>query len=137
MRGRSVRPAEQFPSLKPQVSSPKIAPTSLQTDALRIGVAVVQTFGGLLNAHPRLRALATRAGWDRGGTWLPVPCLDESAAEWRFKHKVAKLPRDAGLLSEKRIELLLSWRCTTTAPTRTRPAESARRPVKAFRQRRR
>jgi hypothetical protein len=75
-------------------------------------VAVVQTFGGLLNTHPHVHALATRGGWDRSGTWLPVPYVDESSAERLFRHKVIKLLRDAGLLSEKRIELLLSWKHT-------------------------
>ncbi|MBN1489819.1 MAG: transposase [Phycisphaerae bacterium] len=27
-------------------------------------VAVVQTFGGLLNVHPHVHSLATRGGWD-------------------------------------------------------------------------
>jgi hypothetical protein len=73
-------------------------------------VAVVQTFGGMLNVHPHVHALASRGGWDRTGTWLPVPYLDEGAAEQLFRHEVIKLLRDAGLLNEKRIELLLSWR---------------------------
>jgi hypothetical protein len=75
-------------------------------------VAVVQTFGGLLNVHPHVHALATRGGWERSGTWLPVPYVDESAAEGLVRHKVLKLLRDAGLLNEKRIELLLAWRHT-------------------------
>jgi hypothetical protein len=41
-----------------------------------------------------------------------VAYVDESAAERLFRHKVIKLLRDAGLLSAKRIELLLSWRHT-------------------------
>jgi hypothetical protein len=73
----------------------------------RIGmVAVVQTFGDLMNVHPHVHALATRGDWDASGTWLPVPYVDESATERLFRHKVIKLLRDVGLLSEKRIELL-------------------------------
>ena len=36
--------------------------------------------------------------------------MDERAAEELFRHKVLALLRRRGLLSEERIELLLSWR---------------------------
>jgi hypothetical protein len=79
----------------------------------RIGmVAAVQTFGGLLNVHPHVHAIATRGGWDRSGTWHGVAYVDQTAAELLFRHKVVKLLRQEGLLSEKRIELLLSWQHT-------------------------
>jgi hypothetical protein len=39
-----------------------------------------------------------------------VPYVDERAAEEVFRHKVLALLRRRGLLSEERIELLLSWR---------------------------
>jgi len=65
-----------------------------------------------LRPHPHVHAIATRGGWDRDGTWHPVPYLDEHAAERLFRHKVIKLLRDAGLLDQRRIELLLSWKHT-------------------------
>jgi hypothetical protein len=73
-------------------------------------VAVVQTFGDRANFHPHLHALVTRGGWTGFGDWVPVPYVDERAAEELFRHKVLGLLRRRGLLSEERIELLLSWR---------------------------
>jgi hypothetical protein len=56
--------------------------------------------------------LAAAAGEEKGfrrGV-VPVPYVDERAAEELFRHKVLGLLRRRGLLSQDRIELLLSWR---------------------------
>jgi hypothetical protein len=80
-------------------------------EGLRPGmVAVVQTAGDLGNWHPHVHALVSRGGWTRGWKWVPVPNVDERAAELLFRHKVLRLLQDEGLLSEERTELLLSWR---------------------------
>ena len=73
-------------------------------------VSMAQTFGDRANFHPHVHALATRGGWTSSGEWIPVPYVDERAAEELFRHKVLALLRRRGLLSEERIELLLSWR---------------------------
>jgi hypothetical protein len=73
-------------------------------------VSVVQTFGDQANFHPHVHALASRGGWTDCGEWVPVPYVDEGAAEEVFRHKVLALLRRRGLLSEERIDLLLSWR---------------------------
>jgi hypothetical protein len=73
-------------------------------------VSMVQTFGDQANYHPHVHALATRGGWTRSREWIPVPYVDEGAAEELFRHKVLALLRRRGLLSEERIDLLLSWR---------------------------
>jgi hypothetical protein len=73
-------------------------------------VSVVQTFGDRVNFHPHVYALVTRGGWTRCGEWIPVPYVDERAAEELFRHKVLGLLRGQGLLSQERIDLLLSWR---------------------------
>ena len=44
-------------------------------------VAVAQTFGSVLNAHPHTHCLASRGVWDEKGQWLPVPYIDTTAAE--------------------------------------------------------
>jgi len=75
-------------------------------------VSMVQTFGDQANYHPHVHALATRGGWTRSGEWIPVPYVDEGAAEELFRHKVLALLRGRGLLSEERIDLLLSWGTT-------------------------
>lgn len=73
-------------------------------------VTVVQTFGGSANFNPHVHAIATRGGWTASGVWVPVPYVDERAAERLFAHKILRMLREKDLLSERRIELLLSWR---------------------------
>jgi hypothetical protein len=59
-----------------------------------------------------VHALVSRGGWTRGWQWVPVPFVDEHAAELLFRHKVIRLLQHEGLLSEERTELLMSWRHT-------------------------
>jgi hypothetical protein len=73
-------------------------------------VSVVQTFGEGAKFHPHLHALCSRGGWTASGEWIPLPYVDEAAAERLFRHKVLALLRRRGLLSQERIELLDSWR---------------------------
>jgi hypothetical protein len=73
-------------------------------------VAVVQTFGDRANFHPHVHVLVTHDGWTSSGEWIPGPYVDERAAEELFRHKVFGLLRRRGLLGQRRIELLLSWR---------------------------
>jgi hypothetical protein len=54
----------------------------------------------------------SRGGWTRGGEWIPVAFVDEHSAELLYRHKVMRLLQDEGLLSNRRCELLLSWRHT-------------------------
>ena len=82
-------------------------------EGLRPGmVVVVQTAGDLATWHPHVHALVSRGGWTRDWGWVPVPYVDEHAAELLFRHKVMRLLQDVGLLTEERTELLLSWRHT-------------------------
>jgi hypothetical protein len=73
-------------------------------------VSVVQTFGEGARFHPHVHALCSRGGWTACGDWIPLPYVDEGAAEKLFRHKVLALLRRKGLLSQERIELLSSWR---------------------------
>jgi hypothetical protein len=58
-------------------------------ESLRPGmVAVVQTAGDLARWHPHVHALVSRGGWTRGWEWVPLPYVDEHAAELVFRHKV-------------------------------------------------
>ena len=75
-------------------------------------VAVIQTFAQTLRWNPHIHALATRGGWNARGQWIPVPYIDAHQAELLFRHKVFKLLKNDGLLSDERIELLMSWRHT-------------------------
>ena len=88
-----------------------MAAAAEEEEGFRSGiVSVVQTFGDRANFHPHVHALVTRGGWTASGEWVPVPYVDERAAEELFRHKVLALLRGRGLLSPERIELLLSWR---------------------------
>jgi len=82
-------------------------------------VSVVQTFGGQANFNPHAHALVSRGGWSASGEWIAVPYVDERAAEKLFRHKVLALLRRKGLLTEERIDLLLSWRRTGFSPPTT------------------
>jgi hypothetical protein len=71
---------------------------------------VVQTFGDGARFHPHVHALVSRGGWTASGEWIPLPYVDEGAAEKLFRHKVLALLRRRGLVSQERIALLDSWR---------------------------
>jgi|GEM_PF-2278585 len=51
-------------------------------------VAVIQTFGDLINLHPHLHFLATEGGVDRAGVFHLVPRIDDSRLEEIFVCKV-------------------------------------------------
>jgi len=79
-------------------------------ESFRIGmVPVIQTSGDLLEWNPHVHALASRGGWLRDGSWVPVPYVDTKAAELLFRSKVIGFLKAEGLLSEQRIEMLQSW----------------------------
>jgi hypothetical protein len=93
-----------------QTAKELLAAAAGEEEGFRSGiVSVVQTFGGRAKFHPHVHALVTRGGWTGSGEWVPVPYVDEGAAEELFRHKVMGLLRRRGLLSPERIELLLSW----------------------------
>ena len=83
----------------------------------------------LLGLNPHVHALAPRGGWAADGSWAPVPFVDERCAELVFRRKVLDLLKDAGLLSEEREQLLLSWRHRTgfsaDASVKVEPEDSA------------
>ena len=79
---------------------------------MRFEITAVQTAGDLANWHPHVHAIVSRGGWTRDGEWIPVAFVDEHSAELLYRHKVMRLLQDEGLLSDERIELLLSWRHT-------------------------
>jgi len=84
---------------------------AVEEKSLRPGVvSVIQTFGEGARFHPHVHALCSRGGWTASGEWIPLPYVDEGAAEKLFRHKVLALLRRRGLLSQERIELLNSWR---------------------------
>ncbi len=60
-------------------------PQSPSSDHFRPGmVSVVQTSGDGAKFHPHLHALCSRGGWTPSGEWIPLPYVDEAAAEKLF-----------------------------------------------------
>jgi hypothetical protein len=88
-----------------------MAAVAVEEKGFRPGmVSVVQTFGEGAKFHSHLHALCSRGGWTASGEWIPLPYVDEAAAEKLFRHKVLALLRRRGLLSQERLDLLNSWR---------------------------
>ena len=86
---------------------------AVEEDEIRPGmVAVIQTFSDSLKWNPHVHACATRGGWNAEVQWIPIPYIDAHHAELLFRHKVFRFLKKKGLLSDERIELLLSWKHT-------------------------
>ena len=60
--------------------------------------------------NPHIHAIVTRGVFLTNGQWHPIPYVDPHKAELVFRHKLLRLLRDRDLISEERIDLLLSWR---------------------------
>ena len=79
-----------------QTAKQLLAAAAGEEEGFRSGVvSVVQTFGSRANFHPHVHALVTRGGWTSSGEWIPVPYVDEGAAEELFRHGAAPAPRTA------------------------------------------
>ena len=92
-------------------------------------VSVVQTFSDRATFHPHVHALASRGGWTAGGQWIPVPYVDEAAAERLFRHKVLALrhgPGERGESSQHGTPAQALMRC---APLDSLPARPGSRAV--------
>jgi hypothetical protein len=72
-------------------------------------VAVIQTTGDPLEWNPHVHAMVPRGGWNRDGSCLPMPYIGTRAAELLFRIKVIAFLKAEGLLSNERVEMLLSW----------------------------
>ncbi|HSF14463.1 MAG TPA: transposase, partial [Vicinamibacteria bacterium] len=72
-------------------------------------VAVIQTFGSSLKWNPHIHALVSRGVFLPDASWHPIPYVDSHKAELFFRHKILGLLRDLELITQQRIELLLSW----------------------------
>ncbi len=68
----------------------------------------IQTFSDSLKWNPHLHRLAPRGGWSSSVEWVPLPYIVPKAAELLFRHKVLRFLQDLGLVSNERIQLLLS-----------------------------
>lgn len=79
--------------------------------ALQPGMlSVLQTFPDRINPHPHVHAIASRGGWTRDDRFLPVPYVDPHAAVELFRHKVLAFLQRRELITQQRVDLLLSWK---------------------------
>jgi len=60
--------------------------------------------------NPHIHALVTRGVFLPDGSWHPIPYVDSYKAELVLRHKVLRLLRNRELITQERIDLLLSWR---------------------------
>ena len=86
-----------------------MAAAAEEPDARPGMVAVIQTFGSSLKFTPHIHAIVTRGVFLSNGQWHPIPYVDSHKAELVFRHKLLRFLRDRDLISEDRIDLLLSW----------------------------
>src|SRR3990172_11157247 len=73
-------------------------------------VAVIQTFASTLKWNHTIHSIDPRGVFLDDASWHPIPYVDAHRAELLFRHKVLKLLQDRELISQERIDLLLSWR---------------------------
>ena len=73
-------------------------------------VVVIQTFGAVLNFHPHLHVLVTAGAFSPDGAFLRLPGLPTRALETVFRDNVLSLLLSEGLIDERRVRGLLSWR---------------------------
>jgi hypothetical protein len=67
---------------------------AVEEKSLRPGVvSVIQTFGEEAKFHAHVHALCSRDGWTASGDWVPLPYVDEAAAERLFRAARMRTPR--------------------------------------------
>ena len=73
-------------------------------------VLAIQTFGELLNIHPHLHCVARDGGFDAEGNFDQLPSwLDMNRLAELFRHKVLRMLRSKGTITEALVDNLLSW----------------------------
>ena len=76
-------------------------------------VAVIQTFGDYLSFNPHMHILAADGCFgDDGFFYAPSINIDTESLEKLFIHKIFKMLLAKGLITERVIELISSWRHT-------------------------
>ncbi len=73
-------------------------------------LAVIQTFGSSLKWNHTFMPSSPAEFTSMTGRGYPSPMSTPTRPELLFRHKVLRLLRDRGLITQERIDLLLSWR---------------------------
>jgi hypothetical protein len=74
-------------------------------------ICSIQTFGDMLGFNPHLHILAVDGCFKENGTfYAAAEDLDASILEPLFRHKILSMLKKRGLITERVIELIHSWR---------------------------
>ena len=74
-------------------------------------ICCIQTFGDFLGFNPHLHILAADGGFKENGTFYAVAAdLNGSNLEPLFRHKILSMLKKRGLIGDRVIELICSWR---------------------------
>jgi len=74
-------------------------------------ICSIQTFGDMLGFNPHLHILAADGGFNDNGTFYAAAAdLNASILEPLFRHKILAMLKKKGLIGERVIELISSWR---------------------------
>jgi transposase-like protein len=74
-------------------------------------IVSIQTYGNdLLRFHPHLHCLVSDGLFLPDGSFLPVPAPDPEVLMRAFRHRLLKALLARQIITEQRVELLLSWR---------------------------
>ena len=87
--------------------------TCIKDDGKTAAVAVIQTLGDYLSFNPHMHILAADGCFGRDGLfYVPSINIDTVSLEKLFVHKIFKMLLKKGLITERVIELISSWKHT-------------------------
>ena len=87
--------------------------TCMKEDASPAAVAVTQTFGDFLSFNPHIHILAADGCFSGDGFfYAPSINIDTAAIEKLFIHKIFKMLLAKGLITQRMVELINSWKHT-------------------------
>jgi hypothetical protein len=69
-------------------------------------VITVQSYGGRLNHHPHIHALASRGVWSCDGSFEPIPALDALQLMLLFRHHVLQNLLACGRIGQATLDIL-------------------------------
>ena len=73
--------------------------------------ASIQTFGDFLGFNPHLHILTSDGCFGKGGIFYASPAhINAEDLELLFRHKVLSMLKKKGLITDRIIELISSWR---------------------------
>ena len=81
-----------------------------EEDAVPGAVIAIQTFGDFLAFNPHYHVLVTDGCFYGNGIFRVAPSFKPKDLEVIFQHKVLKMPRSEGKITQDLINMLLSWR---------------------------